>query len=244
MSLALLLLPAVGGYWFVTHFNFTRYQAVRESGYHILFRSVLFGILWYCVAAATVWFVDACDIWRVRWAIKWWDALFPQTFTIETVVAIALGGLSPYVFNVFYSAERGYRRAAESTGDHMELLISDALRNQSPIEISLRSRKLYIGFVTGHNATRHSDIAVALIPLYSGHRTEEDLSFVIDIDYGHTLGRFFEENTTLEPLDPDDVRMVIPVGEIVSARQFDPDIYSAFQTDFATFPDDDMDQPR
>ena len=76
MSLALLVLPAVGGYWFVTHFNFTRFQAVREPGYHILFRSVLFGILWYCVAAA-VWFLNTCDIWRVRSAIEWWDDLFP-----------------------------------------------------------------------------------------------------------------------------------------------------------------------
>ena len=126
----------------------------------------------------------------------------------------------------------------------MELLISDAVRNQSPIEISLRSRKLYIGFVTGHNATRHSDMAVSLIPLYSGHRTEDDLNFVIDIDYGHTLGRFFEEDTMRVPLGPDDVRIVIPVGEIVSARQFDPDIYRAFQTDFASVPDDDIDQPR
>ena len=36
MTLALLLLPAVGGYWFVTHWNLTRFQAVRDSGYHVL----------------------------------------------------------------------------------------------------------------------------------------------------------------------------------------------------------------
>ena len=141
MSLALLLLPAVGGYWFVTHFNLTRYQAVRESGYHILFRSVLFGIFWYCVAAVPVWYLDSCDLWSVPSLIKWWNSVFPTALTIETLVAIALGGLSPYIFNVFYSEERGQRRTATSTGDHMELLISDALRNQSPIEISLRSSK-------------------------------------------------------------------------------------------------------
>ena len=243
MSLALLLLPAVGGYWFVTHFNLTRFQAVRESGYHILFRSVLFGIFWYCVAAVPVWFLDACDLWGVPSAVKWWDSVFPSTFTVETVAAIALGVLSPYVLNVFYYKDEGHRRTAENTGDHMELLISDALRNQSPVEISLRSRKLYIGFVSGHNGTRQSDMAVSLVPLYSGHRTEDNLNFVIDIDYGHTLGRLVEEAAEQQPWNPDDVRVVIPVGEIVSARLFDVAVYRAFQRDFASAENRGQDRP-
>ena len=123
----------------------------------------------------------------------------------------------------------------------MELLISDALRNQLPIEISLRSRKLYIGFVTGQNATRHSDTAVSLFPLYSGHRDEDNLNLTIDIDYGHTLRRFFDAEW--EHWSPNDFRIVIPVGEIVSARQFDTDVYRAFQTDFSSFENHEQDQP-
>ena len=241
MSLALLLLPAVGGYWFVTHFNFTRFQAVRQSGYHILFRSVLVGIFWYCVAASAVWFLDTCDLWKVPLLIKWWGSLFPQTLAIETVVAIALGVLSPYLFNVFYSSQRGYIRAALSTGDHMELLISDALRCQLPIEVSLRSRKLYIGFVTGQNASRHSDMAVSLIPMYSGHRTEDSLNFVIDIDYRHTVERLFADDDGSRRWNPNDIRVVIPVGEIVSVRRFDPAVHRAFRTDLASSRNQDQD---
>ena len=233
MNLALLLLPAVGGYWFVTHFNPTRIQAVRESGYHILFRSILAGIFWYCVAAAAVWFLDTFGLWIFPSLIEWWGTLFPETFTIETVTAIALGVVSPYALNMFYSKERSYERAALSRADHMELLVSDALRNQLPIEISLRSRKLYIGFVTGRNASGHSPIAVSLIPIYSGHRTEDSLNLVIDIDYGHTLERLFDD-TESEDWNPNDLRVVIPVGEIVSAKQFDPAIYRAFQNDIAS----------
>ena len=131
----------------------------------------------------------------------------------------------------------------ENTGDHMELLISDALRNLSPVEISLRSRRVYIGFVSGHNGTRQSDMAVSLIPLYSGHRNEDNLNFVIDIDYGHTLRPFLKEKAEWEHWDPDDFRVVIPVGEIVSARMFDVDVYRVFQTDFASAENHDPDQP-
>lgn len=246
MSLALLLLPAVGGYWFVTHFNYTQFQAVRESGYHILFRSVLVGILWHWVAVFAVWFLDTRDVWIIPTVIEQWATLFPETFAIETVAAIALGVVSPYFLNLFYSRQRGYRRAAQITGDHMELLISDALQKQAPIEISLRSRKFYIGFVTGHNATRHSDTAVSMIPVYSGHRTEDKLHLVIDIDYDHTVRRFVDDVVEREHRNPDDFRVVIPVGEIVSARQFDLDVYRAFQIDFASAAaaDDNPDQPR
>ena len=179
-----------------------------------------------------MWFLDTCEIWKVALIIDWWSSLFPATFTIDTVAAIALGALSPYFLNVFYSEERGFRRAAESTGDNMELIISDALRKQSPIEISLRNRKFYIGFATGHSATRHSEMALSLIPSYSGHRTEDNLHLVIDIDYSHTLDPLFEEDAELEHWSLDDCRIVIPVGEIVSVRQFDVAVYRAFQTDF------------
>ena len=233
MSLALLLLPAVGGYWFVTHFNVTRFQAVRESGYHILFRSVLFGIFWYYVAAVPIWFLDACDLWGFPWAIEWWGSMFPSTFTIETVAAIVLGGFSPYVLNLFYPEKYYSRKAAIDTSDHMELLISDAVQNQSPVEISLRSRKFYIGFVMGEQGRRQSDLALSVIPVYSGHRKENNLNLVIDIDYGHTLGRFVLDETLWQNRGPEDFRVVIPVEEVVSARPFDLDVYRAFQADFA-----------
>ena len=53
-TLGLLLLPAVGGYWFLTHFNYTRFQSVRDSGYHVLFRSAVVGIVLYCIATGKV----------------------------------------------------------------------------------------------------------------------------------------------------------------------------------------------
>ena len=58
MSLGLLLLPAVGGYWFLTNWNYTRYQLERDSGYRLLFRSAIVGILLYCFSRAVTFAVD------------------------------------------------------------------------------------------------------------------------------------------------------------------------------------------
>ena len=45
MGLGLFLVPTVGGYWFLTHCNYTRYRAFRDSGYHVLFSSAFVGAL-------------------------------------------------------------------------------------------------------------------------------------------------------------------------------------------------------
>ena len=43
MGLGLFLVPTIGGYWFLTHLNYTRYRAYRDSGYHVLFSSAFAG---------------------------------------------------------------------------------------------------------------------------------------------------------------------------------------------------------
>ena len=86
MNFGLLLLPAVGGYWFVTHFNLTRFQAIRDSGYHILFRSVLVGIFWYVAAEIAIQLLDAYN----PKITEFWDGRFSEPFTSPVVLSIAL----------------------------------------------------------------------------------------------------------------------------------------------------------
>ena len=232
MNFGLLLLPAVGGYWFVTHFNLTRFQAIRDSGYHILFRSVLVGIFWYVAAEIAIQLLDAYN----PKITEFWDGRFSEPFTSPVVLSIALGASSPYVLNLFYSSTQGARKAASNAGDHIELLITDAIRDQSPIEISLRSRKSYIGFVVGNNAGRNSDVAVALFPVYSGHRSEETLDLEIDMEYGSVVETYLNDPSDW---DPEDFRVVVPISEIVSARPFDEKIYRDFQMQNLRSPSED-----
>ena len=54
MGLGLLLIPTLAGYWFLTHSNFTRFKVIRESGYHILFKSAIYGLLLFILANLAV----------------------------------------------------------------------------------------------------------------------------------------------------------------------------------------------
>lgn len=44
MGLGFLLIPALAGYWVQIRLHSYRYETLRESGHHVVFRSALTGI--------------------------------------------------------------------------------------------------------------------------------------------------------------------------------------------------------
>ena len=222
MSLGLLLLPAVGGYWFLTNWNYTRYQLERDSGYRLLFRSAIVGILLYCFSRAVTLAVDLiCPSLTLLW-----DAHFPEPYTSEVALSLGLALVVPPLFNLRCSSLQGARRVATNAGDHIELLIDRAIEERKTIELSLRSRKTYIGAATESGIGAVSDTDVVLIPLLSGYRKEDTLELVVTTNYSEIISNYTGEGSgrTVREL-----RIVIPLSEVVSARLFDLDVYQAFQ---------------
>ena len=172
------MLPAVGGYWFLAHFNFTRFQTVRESGYHVLFRSAVVGIVFYLVAAGVVVTWRACCPPSI---INFVDMHSPAPFTTEVILSLALASVLPYLFNMVYPSRKGVKRAARNAGEHVELLIIESVEEKIPVEITLRNRKIYIGLAgdTGVGGTPEADVAV--VPMFSGYRNEDTQDLVITL---------------------------------------------------------------
>ena len=48
MPTNLLLLPLLGGYWFIQNFHCTRFRARRLDGYRLLVESAFYGLLFTC----------------------------------------------------------------------------------------------------------------------------------------------------------------------------------------------------
>lgn len=224
MSLGLLLLPALGGYWFLIHFNYTRYKTERHSGHHLLFRSAIAGVFFYYFAWALTLIADSiCPSLTLLW-----DAHSPQPFTSEVLLSLVLSFLTPFVLNRFCHPLPTARKVAADAGEHIELLIDRAFQEESLIELSLHSRKTYIGLVpeSGIGTVSDSDADVVLIPMLSGYRKEDTLELVITTNYVGVMLAYPEENLGR---DLRGFQVVIPLSEVVSARMFDLDVYQAFQ---------------
>ena len=228
MSIALLLLPAIAGYWALTHCNYTRFQAVRETGYHIFLRSAFVGAVLFGVARAITFSLDKFGVSPERWA-----AYTVDPYSAEVVLSLALGIIAPYIVNCGYSANRGARRSAERDGDDIELLLTDAVETANLVELTLRSRKVYIGFILNSGLGRANQGDISIAPALSGYRHRHTQDLVITTDYRPVIRYSVEFAIRREDVggvrDFNYYRVAIPLAEVVSARLFNFDVFEEFQ---------------
>ena len=168
------LLPVLGGYWLLTHLVPTRTEALRQSGYHIAFRSavvglVLFGAAYLILVCVEEW--SSASQWLRH--PSWLEA----TFESAAVTSSILGLLGPLTLNRFFDKGKWEERVAGRYGDLVELLIAEAFKHSRLIEVSLQSGKSYIGFPLGNTISRWPEADLALFPLSSGYRDRDTQEF-------------------------------------------------------------------
>ena len=222
MGLGLLLLPALGGYWLLTHLHYTRYQAVRYSGYHILFRSAIVGAGLLAIAQALVLTINH----YLPSVAAQWEPLVPVQYFDSAVLSFVLGLLLPALGNRFIDADKAVRQAARKSGDIIELLIAESMERGNLIELSLRGGKSYIGIALVSGIEKHIDSDVSLVPLFSGYRDKATQELIITTEYASVIRESLAGNP---PIPFQDFQVVIPMSEIVSARTFIPEAYERFR---------------
>lgn len=222
MGLGVLFIPTLGGYWFLTHLNYTRYGVLRDSGYHVLFKSAIAGCSLVVVARLIIVFFLNPLLPRIG---EIWESYVPFDYYGTATLSALLGFALPIVFNRFYGKEKAARKTAAESGNLIELLIRESIDKEKLVELSLRSGKSYIGFVFESGIARHGESDVALIPMASGYRKEDTRELEITTDYAPVILETIEDPTSLVY---GDFRIVIPMSEIVTARIFDPDVYELF----------------
>ena len=213
----LFIIPAIGGYWFLNSLHRTRHQLARGSGYHTLFQSAVAGGLLFGFAHLAIIVIHR---WLPQFA-EFWQSYVPYTFSDTAALGILLSVALPVVGNRIWTEEKSAQRTALEGGDHIELIISESIDRQSMVEITLRTRKSYIGFALKGRMVNISEPDISIIPLASGYRNKETLELEITTNYAPVI----EDSE----LDYADFQVVIPKSEIVSVRLFDPEIYRRFQ---------------
>ena len=224
MGLALLLVPALGGYLFLIRFNLTRYRIAQLSGYHIVFQAAGVGVLLFVVARLLALTMN------LAWPVigNAWQTLLPIDYSGTAVLSAAVGWLSPSLLNGVpgWGRKKSRRMAAEEDGDVIGLVIDQALDQHKLIEVSLKEGKCYIGNPMKSIFGVRGSGDIALFPVASGYRDKKTRDLQISVNYGPV---FLDLVDSEESVDLDDFRIAIPVREVVSARIFSPNAYNKFQ---------------
>ena len=225
MGLGLLLIPSLGGYWFLQRANFTRFEIYRLSGYHLLFRSALAGIVLGSLAHLITLLLNDIEP-QIR---SFWYAYIPVDYIDTAVLSILLAVATPPVLNMFYSKEKAAKRTAEDYGDLIEMVIASAFERRKMIELSLKNRKSYIGVVLHRSITKRGRSDVTLLPTASGYRSEDTLELRLTTNYAPIIEKLIDKDPEIIDDRLRDYSVVLPRSEVCSARLFDPEVYRLFQ---------------
>lgn len=155
-----------------------------------------------------------------------WETLVPAPINSVQVLSLLLSLPVPSIGNLFTSQKDAARRVANENGRMMELLIVDSIERNELVEVSLASRKSYIGLALKNKVTSLGDSDVSIIPMASGYRDQLTQELKITIFYAPVFQKKPDDKTDT---DFNDFRIVIPFSEIVSIRLFKPDAYKKFQ---------------
>ncbi len=257
MGLGLLLLPALGGYWALTRANCWKYGALRESGYHLVFRSACLGGLLSAIAYLPL-LALSYAVPDLGVDLKGWLRLSEPLTLVQAAVGIGtLSGFAlPYGLNrrkketdaeheavdtetplswrrrLRCTDLEGARRAAAERGDLIELTLQDSAQRPTTVEIALNSGKTYIGYATVSGIFQRdaTEPDIALLPVVSGYRDKDTQELKLTTSYGRYYNEIrrhhpgADRSTSLE-----DMRVILPLSEIRSARLFDLELHARFQ---------------
>ena len=222
MGLGLLLVPALAGYLFLNRFNGTRYSLPRETGYHVVFQSAIAGALLFLVARVLVVVANT----YVPDIAERWKTIIPLDYSGTAAATFVLAALLPLALNRLSRFDRldAREKAAEAAGDRISLIIDQAMLEGRFVELSLASRKSYVGSPIQGTFGHRDGGDVALIPIASGYRKEDTRDLVMTTNYAPAI-----EDQLSDLLALDDLKVAFPMRDIVSARLFDQELYAAFQ---------------
>ena len=226
MGLGLFLVPVLGGYLLLTGLHYTRYDILRKSGYHLFFQSAIAGYVLVGVARPMSCAPERRPVLGVG---ALWKSHVPFDYSGTVALSVLLGLVFPYVANRFYGKEEAERRAATENGAFIELIISESIERQKPIEISLKNGKSYIGFAFERKIAVSGESDIAIIPIRSGYRHKDTHELVLTTDYASVIQKCLKGNPVVPDLRYEDFRVVVPMSEVGSVRIFHPEVYEQFR---------------
>lgn len=223
-NLILMIMPLVGGYWFLSNCNRTRYMAYGYTGYRLFLGSAFFGIVFLFCAKLIISVILLTNLtdYIIECISEWF---IPTGFNFESTLAMIIGIGSPYLLNLRKDKQKWAKRAAENRGHFLQIRIFEANSKGQAIELAMQNGEVYIGYV--RILGRLDNEYINLSPCFSGYRDERTKDLVITRDY---LEIVFGNNEKREALENRiDLSVTLKMSEIATARIFYPEVHAEFE---------------
>ena len=208
----------------LTRSHYWKWDALRDNGYHLVFRSAFFGVVLTALSALAI-----APFWY-RVPDSWLDCAMyaggmetpPSLVQASAFAAVVVGLVLPYATNWLIDQDKAAGKAARERGDLIEAVLHESRERAETVEIVLCDGKTYIGYALECGTFRrdNSDPDISLLPVVSGYRTHKKKQLRIAVDY-------YDKVYSRTPSVPSGI--VLPLKDIRSARLFDLHLYAEAQ---------------
>lgn len=225
------LIPILGGFIFVKYSYLTRFRAIRDNGYVILFKSAIFGYFFYGIGFI-FWRAAILDNNINPRISKWLSFLHEFLIYPEFVPAflsIFLILFTLFAFNYVVDEDEMKKWVIRRDDDALEMTILKVFEQEKNLLVTLNNGKVYIGKVTDTYFRINDEIRSVLInPLSSGFRDSSNHKIVLNTYYG-TIYKHILENPQDFETKISDFSVAIRYDSIVTVSPFDPKVYAMFR---------------
>ena len=208
----IVLSHALSGYLFLVRTYYFRSQINKLSGYHVLLRSAIVGLI-----ISPVSYFLTCLI----------PFLLNEDLVIiaRSLIAISLGLIAALIWNKFKGEIESEVDSTFDDNDMLGMLLIQCNVSGRMMEVTLKNRKVYAGY-PATSSTKGNFISI--FPLKSGHRTEDTLEVRYNTDYEWLNTPEAVSYLSTVNLKLEDFEVVVSKDEVISARVFDDDIWYEF----------------
>ncbi|WP_130831147.1 hypothetical protein [[Erwinia] mediterraneensis] len=252
MGPLIIMVVLVCGFWYTENHYQSRIRQARSNGWNAYFYVAMHGcrfaiqgfiivsVLFLALLVISTFINLLGLIWPVLHAdlYSWLTDIrimtYPLFFVLSMLTAVWLaydqGINARRALENEETRQEAYREVAAQDG--IESLLVQAIDEGKLIFVTLKSRKVYIGYVAAprmeHQDTQH----LAIIPYISGYRDKDTLRY-------HEQHRYYElylsKDITADssPLSFKHFRHVIPMDQVESVSLFDTETYKSFD-EFST----------
>ena len=244
MPAIIILVVLLTGFLFTSRYPLARFKQLRSSGWAFYLHAFAWGSLFSSAAAILTLWIDHFNP-TVHWPAYSFISSITKPGTQEAytlwlgvklwtwgLISVTLAWGSGTITSKFASVRQqaGLRVAKEN---EFEMLLYTATKDINLVQVTLLSRKVYIGFVW--KTVSVEDLSkteyFSIIPVFSGYRKDDTLTLEITTDYLKFYGTsgLLDPPSDEEGWDPitqlERFKVVAPSREVASISFFDADAH-------------------
>lgn len=252
MGPLIIMVVLVCGFWYTQNHYQSRIRLARSDGWNAYFYVAMHGCKFAIQGFGVIAFIfillliisGIVNLFGFIWPrlhVDWYSWMvniqvmsYPLVFVLSLVMAVWLaveqGNNAKRALENDETRLQAYREMAAQDG--VEALLLQAIDEGKLIFVTLKSRKVYIGYVAAPRMEHHETQHLAIIPYISGYRDKDTLRY-------HEQHRYFElylnkDITAVStPLTLSHFRHVIPMDQVEGVSLFDTETYKSFE-DYST----------